>query len=73
MKKVRLNLDALKVTSFDTETSPRGERGTVRAHGNVPAETGAVSCYYSGCANIYNTCGWSCNCVTDTDNVVFCH
>jgi hypothetical protein len=71
--KLKLNFEALTVTSFDTDAAPRNERGTVHANGNVPAETAAASCYYSGCPNIYNTCGYSCNCVTDTDNVVFCH
>lgn len=81
MRNVKLKLDpeALAITSFDTSSAPRA-RGTVQAHmPHIPAEdtqytceTAAESCYHSNCPNLYNTCGYSCNCVTDT-RLVFCH
>jgi hypothetical protein len=78
MRKLKLNLEALAITTFDTDAAPAQARGTVQGHYNIPAnsancETALASCDYSACPNIYNTCGYSCNCVTDTDNVVFCH
>ncbi|HEX8391320.1 MAG TPA: hypothetical protein VF665_03095 [Longimicrobium sp.] len=81
MPKLKLDLDELAVTSFDVDDNGGSlERGTVEGQGIKPVqeteyncETGQASCYYSACANIYNSCGYSCNCVTNTDNVVFCH
>lgn len=78
-KKLRLDLESLTVTSFGTDEAQRQARGTVHARGNIPpaesynCETAGASCYYSNCPNVFNTCGYSCNCVTDTDNPVFCH
>ncbi len=79
MKKVKLDLDTLSVTSFGTDAAPEQARGTVLGRGYAPppethtCETAQASCQYSACANIYNTCGYSCDCVTSTANDVFCH
>ena len=77
---MKLDLDALAVTSFDVDDAPNRERGTVHGLGIKPVEeteytceTAQASCQYSACGDPLNSCGWSCNCVTDTDNVVFCH
>lgn len=68
MKKLRLELDALRVESFGTGTA--SGRGTVNAHGGIAPETGPVvivtdpdldtsrrdSCYFNTC---YDTCDWT--------------
>ena len=36
-RKLRLDLDALTVKSFETEEKPAEPRGTVKAHGEGPA------------------------------------
>ncbi|HEX5869897.1 MAG TPA: hypothetical protein VFY65_05770 [Longimicrobium sp.] len=68
MKKLRLDVDALRVESFGTGTVSAG--GTVNAHiGGIAPETGPViitdpvtdrsrvdSCYFNTC---YETCDWT--------------
>jgi hypothetical protein len=80
MKKIKLDLDALSVTSFDTDATTEPRAGSVVAHGRIPVEetyytceTAGPSCYHSACPNVFNTCGYSCDCVTTTGNPVFCH
>ncbi|HET7230245.1 MAG TPA: hypothetical protein VFJ16_09595 [Longimicrobium sp.] len=73
MKKLRLDVDSLRVESF-TPREPAAETGTVRAHETWqsdcpcepdlsidpcgPAPTAAATCGY--------TCGYTCGCYTPT-------
>ena len=56
MKKLTLDLDALRVESFDTDADAR-EQGTVHAHAEIGAEntdrTCKVSCPYGSCVTCY--------------------
>ena len=56
MKKIRLDMESLEVTSFETREAPEG-RGTVCAH----LTNGANTCVYH-CTFDYNTCEDTCNC-----------
>lgn len=74
MKKIRLQLDALNVSSFSTEKPMRGE-GTVHGHASAYPCTVYDSCAatYCGCPSPsgYNTCGnaYTCGiCISDLDN-----
>ncbi|HEX8695484.1 MAG TPA: pinensin family lanthipeptide [Longimicrobium sp.] len=58
--KLKLELDDLRVETFETAADSDGERGTV--HGNesrpgMPCATAAPTCYYS----CEETCPLSCN------------
>jgi hypothetical protein len=58
MKKIRLDLDALDVVSFATDSEPDAPRGTIHGHNTMtPYFTlGQPSCY-GGCAtDEYHTC-----------------
>lgn len=58
--KLRLELDCLRVETFETVAGADGERGTVRAHDTHPGgqcATGHDTCYYS----CEETCPLSCN------------
>ena len=83
MKKLKLNLDEIKVESFETNTIKSMVEGTV--HGNVsgknPAETcltcaytcEGVTCVYT-CANTCpNTCGYTCDDPTCPGQGVTCY
>ncbi|HEX6042708.1 hypothetical protein [Longimicrobium sp.] len=75
MRKLKLKLDDLKVTAFETADMPQGRAGTVKAHVTAPAQTNQLfpcgepfteqfSCAYTacgdpGCSNM-NT--WCANC-----------
>jgi len=59
MKKIRLNLEALDVVSFETGAEPGAQRGTVHGHGQgftVPYYFTGVSCYGECGTNEYDTC-----------------
>ena len=58
MQKIRLDLDALHVDSFETDAAP-GSHGTVRGHGEVPKEEPA-SDYDGVCNSYYDSCNGSC-------------
>jgi hypothetical protein len=62
MKKIRLNLDALSVESFDTTAAEAKARGTV--HGNAESFqvycSDGSTCYESACGSCVSQCG-SCN------------
>lgn len=58
MKKVKLDLDAILVDSFEVTETPRG-RGTVRGH--VCCVCGCDPCCCTCCATCGNTCLASCN------------
>lgn len=63
--KRKLRIEELSVTSFTTDEAA-GERGTVRAFGDVsggscPGEATCDSCNLRTCAD---TCGNSCSCVS---------
>lgn len=56
MRKLKLDLDNIEVTSFDT-AGEGGTRGTVDGRGNVPVATGLETCAdYMTCMS----CGASC-------------
>jgi hypothetical protein len=62
MKKAKLDLDldGLRVDSFDTTAEPGAGRGTVRAHEAVGAEAAAAACTCRGtclCDTAYYYCG----------------
>jgi hypothetical protein len=65
MRKLKLDLDALDVDSFDTGDE-HGRSGTVRGHDTVETEwcTGYPDCGVSqrGCQTPRNTCYGSCGC-----------
>jgi hypothetical protein len=52
MKKLRLQVESLRVESFDTREQPRG-RGTVQAH-----DTNGGTCHLSECGATY--CATNC-------------
>ena len=62
MRKLKLDLDALEVTSFETHDDGDG-RGTVAGHLHQQAEpnTEAWMDTCNGCASAYGTCMASCN------------
>lgn len=65
MKKLNLNLEDLRVESFDTLPAPQGEKGTVQGYGTPPL----VSCGETACDDTcFGTCEQSCNgtCEGDT-------
>jgi hypothetical protein len=53
MKKLRLNLDALKVDSYETEAAPAA-RGTVMGH--IPTMPQCANTQYSYCPDTLCTC-----------------
>jgi hypothetical protein len=58
MKKIRLNLEALDVVSFETDAEP-GARGTVHGQGTRnPYYFTGPSCYGDCQTWEYNTCGF---------------
>ena len=67
MRKLRLELDELKVETFDTRTGPVDPAGTVRAHdtGDPTADFNQFRCNYMSCGGTCqltpNVCG-SCGC-----------
>lgn len=70
MQKIRLDLDALRVDSFETDAAT-GAHGTVHGHGKAPLQepasdyNGVCNSYYDSCngtcASCVNTCWASCN------------
>jgi hypothetical protein len=75
MKKLTLDLDELRVESFDTAPALQNQRGTVNAYGsdwNCPpytANTMGQSCFVESCAATCDcgytergTCGYTCGC-----------
>ncbi len=70
MRKLRLSIEDLTVATFETVDVPTGRPGTVKANGNHPVEetytceTADVSCYRTDCANWFDSCSPSCNCVS---------
>jgi len=59
MKKMRLELERLEVSSFETQRTPE-ERGTVRGHNNVTKD-GAYTCFYH-CTWNHVTCNGEATC-----------
>lgn len=70
MRKLKLSLEDLTVSTFETVQAPEGRPGTVKANGYIPVqetntcETAAASCYNTQCANWFDSCQPSCNCVS---------
>ncbi|HEU4456548.1 MAG TPA: hypothetical protein VFR81_26000 [Longimicrobium sp.] len=74
MKKLTLELDALRVESFATTVAGIGDAGTVRAHGDAglvgaeaeevaittPPKTNDASCFDTCKASCWGTCEVSC-------------
>jgi hypothetical protein len=60
MRKLKLDLEKLEVTSFGTD-GEGGTRGTVAGRGNQEAATGIETCanYYT-CFSCGGTCGGTC-------------
>lgn len=58
MKKLRLNVDALKVDSFSPEAVPKA-RGTVDGHAIVNPYPTAMHTGCIICPNTYDTCGYT--------------
>ena len=62
MQKLRLNLEALEVSSFDTFSPGRGARGTVRGHFHeAEADETGMACAWTGSCPANS---FSCGCVT---------
>ena len=66
MKKIKLNLDRLKVDSFETRAADTEARGTVHGHYSAPytCNARADTCQYAGtcgseCMSL-NDCTWEC-------------
>jgi len=78
MKKLTLNLDELRVDSFDTSPALQNQRGTVNAYATLNTYfnccylvvgTLQQSCYIDSCAGTCDcgytdrgTCGYTCGC-----------
>lgn len=66
MKKLTLDLDALRVETFDTSPTSRGQRGTVKGHAsdrNCPTydyPTLEQSCMLGSCHGSCDSCDYSC-------------
>lgn len=81
MRKIRLNLDALEVASFDTQPKADGNNGSVHANVKVPpgtstqCETNEIpSCWVTQCVDAIWSCGGaSCNCTSPSIGPVICH
>ncbi|HEU4883724.1 MAG TPA: hypothetical protein VFT45_15810 [Longimicrobium sp.] len=59
MKKLRLDVDALKVDSFSPEAAPAARRGTVEGNAIEPKiPTGDYSLCII-CPNTFDTCGYT--------------
>ena len=54
MKKLRLDVDALNVESFDTEKLKKDETGTV--HGHTGQDTCAHTCFYTCGSQMWFVC-----------------
>lgn len=65
MKKIRLELERLEVSSFETRRTP-DERGTVRGH-NRATQDGAYTCFYH-CTWNHNTCNEEATCAQPGTN-----
>ena len=63
MRKLRLEIDALKVDTFDAGSDDRAN-GTVRGHDTIETEwcTGYPYCVSKKCQTPYDTCYGSCDC-----------
>src|ERR1044072_6701568 len=60
MRKLKLEIEALEVTSFETRDGD-GERGTVAGHGNLPLDTNRTcGDWMDSCNANRNTCWGSC-------------
>ena len=72
MRKIRLDVDALRVDSFDTAAGAESQRGTVRGHSYPDAcfppsgsdDPFLDTCGYATCAGdtCWYSCGGSCGC-----------
>ena len=74
MSKLRLDLDALRVESFETVAGAAAERGTVRAHddsldpgGPSRGATCGLTCPASCPPSCPGTCFWTCDTGTGPD------
>ncbi len=74
MKKLRLDLDAIRVESFDTTAPKAAAAGTVRGHsgyescwGVTCSVTCAGTCYGQYTCEAYNTCAHTCDLVNTCD------
>lgn len=66
MKKLKLNVEALAVQTFDTAV-PAEARGTVAGHVDTDPESCDYACasqFISGCGTCGNSCGGTCGSVT---------
>jgi hypothetical protein len=60
MQKLKLEIDALRVESFETRATP-SDAGTVRAHADVAVENAeAITTPYTQQASCWGTCKASC-------------
>lgn len=57
MKKLKLNVETLKVMSFEVDRGAT-EAGTVRAHAETDAASCPVTCIGNTC---WDSCGYDCN------------
>lgn len=57
MKRLKLNVDELRIESFKATDGPSGERGTV--HGNAKATYGCTE-GWDGCQTLGESCGGTC-------------
>lgn len=81
MRKIKLDLDALNVVSFDTQNRAGGASGSVHANVQVPpteqtytCQTAGPSCYVTQCPDPFYSCGaYSCDCTSPTIGPVICH
>ncbi|HEY0016733.1 MAG TPA: hypothetical protein VGC13_10455 [Longimicrobium sp.] len=60
MRKLKLDVNNLEVTSFDASTNPPAERGTVQGHKTAPAVTADGSYTCDGSETCYQTCADTC-------------
>ena len=75
MRKLKLDVEKLEITSFATDERERA-RGTVGGHGNQTAASGPYTCEFFetcpvGCDSGVNTCGFTCGSVC-AESVGFC-
>lgn len=77
MRKLKLNLEDLDITSFEADSSAAPSRGTVNGasdDGKVPIATAVrcptvASCDATGCYNGWDTCGQTCECIAGTTTI----
>jgi hypothetical protein len=74
MRKLKLDVEELRVDAFVTEGAPDGEGGTVRGFNHTRNNHATCGFQYTCVAELtcYQTCGETCKCTTVTQPEVTC-